>query len=161
MTEKPTLTRPGRITFHSEAFRWSGIEPQAYKFSLGDQRGMGWRGIARFTLAGPPVIPSKFEFRYFEVDPGGYSSLEKHAHVHSILVVRGKGKALVGGQVVELNLFDLLYVPPNTPHRWINESEEPFGFICPVDAQRDLPQAVSDEEWEALQRNPVTAPYVF
>lgn len=161
MTEKPTLTRPGRITFHSGAFRWSGIEPQAYKFSLGDQRGMGWRGIARFTLASPPVIPSKFELRYFEVDPGGYSSLEKHAHVHSILVVRGKGKALVGGQVVELNLFDLLYVPPNTPHRWINESEEPFGFICPVDAQRDPPQAVSDEEWEALQRNPVTAPYVF
>ncbi len=98
---------------------------------------------------------------YFELAPGGYSSLEKHTHVHTIIVLRGQGRAVVGHQVFDLAPFDLLHVPPDTPHRWVNESAEPFGFLCPVDAQRDPPQPVDDAEWDALQRIPTTAPYVF
>lgn len=151
----------GKVGFDASSFRWAGVEPQRYKFSLGDERGMGWRGIDRFTLASPPVVPSNVELRYFELAPGGYSSLEKHAHVHCIIVIRGKGKALVGDGVCDIAPFDLLYVPADTPHRWINEGDEPFGFLCPVDARRDPPQPVSDEEWRRLQSHPSTAPYVF
>lgn len=150
-----------KVAFDPEAFRWRGIESQTYKFALGDERGMGWRGVTRYTLAGPPVVPSRFEFRYFELTPGGYSSLEKHTHMHCILVIRGTGKALVGDHVFDLSPLDLLYVPPDTPHRWINESNEPFGFLCPVDAQRDSPMPVSEEQWKALKESPATAPYVF
>ncbi len=150
-----------RAAFDDTRFRWSHIEPQAYKFSLGDQRGMGWRGVTRYTLGGASVSPSQFELRYFELAPGGYSSLEKHTHVHTIIVLRGQGRAVVGHQVFDLAPFDLLHVPPDTPHRWVNESAEPFGFLCPVDAQRDPPQPVDDAEWDALQRIPTTAPYVF
>src|SRR5260370_31342069 len=60
------------------AFGWAGVERQAYKFSLGDIRGMGWRGVTRFTLAGPAAWPVGFDLRYFELTPGGYSSFEKH-----------------------------------------------------------------------------------
>ncbi len=150
-----------KIPFNNETFRWAAIEPQAYKFSLGDQRGMGWRGVTRYTLAGPPKVPAKFELRYFELAPAGYSSFEKHRHVHFILVLRGRGKAVVDDQVVSLALHDLLYVPPNTPHRWINDGDEPFGFLCPVDAERDPPQPLSDEEWEARRQHPAIAPYTF
>jgi quercetin dioxygenase-like cupin family protein len=150
-----------KASFDAQAFRWRGIEPQAYKFSLGDQRGMGWRGVTRFTLGGPPALPARLELRYFELATGGYSSLEKHAHIHLVLAIRGEGKALVGHTVFDLAPFDLLHVPPNTPHRWINEGDEPFGFLCPVDAERDPPQPLVDEEWEALRRNPITAPYAF
>ncbi len=150
-----------RVAFDAKQFRWSRIDPQAYKFSLGDERGMGWRGVTRYTLANPSAAPAKFELRYFELAPGGYSSLEKHAHVHIILVLRGKGRAVVGHQVFDLAPFDLLYVPPHTPHRWVNEGAEPFGFLCPVDAPRDQAQPVDDVEWEALKRAPTTAPYAF
>jgi len=54
-----------------------------------------------------------------------------------------------------------VYVPPLVPHRWVNPYSEPFGFLCTVDAERDKPQPVSDEEWESLRANPETAPYVF
>ena len=152
---------PGRSRFDPTVFRWLGIEEQAYKFSLGDQRGMGWRGISRFTISGPPAVKSAVELRYFEVAPGGYSSLEKHTHVHTIIALRGRGRALVGEAVHDLTPFDVVYVPSLTPHRWINEGDEPFGFLCPVDADRDPPQPVSDEEWARLSHNPATAPYVF
>src|SRR2546428_10461721 len=84
-----------KVPFDRVLFRWRGVEPQVYKFALGDQRGMGWRDVNRFTLAGPPVVPSRFELRYFELAPGGYSSLEQHAQVHCIVVLRGRRKATV------------------------------------------------------------------
>jgi quercetin dioxygenase-like cupin family protein len=154
-------SRPLKLAFDPDTFGWTAIEPRAYKFALGDQRGMGWRGITRFTLGGPPQIAARFQMRYFEVAPGGYSSLEKHTHVHFVMAIRGRGRALVGDAVFDLAPRDLMHVPPDVPHRWINEGDEPFGFLCTVDAERDPPRPLSDGEWEALRANPVTAPFVF
>jgi len=150
-----------RFSFDPLTFRWDGIGEEAYKFSLGDERGMGWKGVSRHTLGEPSQIGADFELRYFELEAGGYSSVEKHEHVHFVIAVRGAGRALVGSAVVDLAPLDALYVPSLTPHRWINEAEEPFGFLCTVDAERDAPQALDDAEWEALRANPVTAPYVY
>ncbi len=164
VTNHPRLEGPladRRVIFDAARFRWARIDPQTYKFSLGDQRGMGWRGVTRYTLASSPAVPAKFELRYFELAPGGYSSFEKHAHVHVIIVLRGRGRAVVGTHVFDVAPLDLVHVPPHMPHRWVNESEEPFGFLCPVDAQRDSPQPIDDLEWELLRRTPATAPYAF
>lgn len=150
-----------KIKFEPSSFGWHGVEPKEYHLGSQQQAGMRWRGVARYSFATPPELPAQFALRYFELEPGGYSRLEKHAHIHLIFVLRGHGKALVGERLFDLQPFDLLYVPPWTPHRWINEGEEPFGFLCPVDAERDRPQPLSAEEWEALKRNPTTAPYVF
>ncbi|GIV04502.1 MAG: cupin [Fimbriimonadales bacterium] len=149
------------IPFDEAQFAWVGIQPLEYKEHAGDAPGMNWRGVTRYSLGRPPYVEARFALRYFEIAPDGYSSLEKHAHVHLVVVIRGRGRALVGERVVELKPFDILYVPPNTPHRWINPYSEPFGFLCPADAERDKPQPVSEAEWQALRANPETAPYVF
>jgi quercetin dioxygenase-like cupin family protein len=147
--------------FAPETFSWEGVEPRPYKDSGDFVRGMGWRGITRHTLARPAELPASFELRYFELEPGGYSSLEKHAHAHLVVALRGRGRALIGDFVMDCAPFDTLHVPPLTPHRWLNESEEPFGFLCTVDAERDRPAPLDDQEWEALRRNRATAPYTF
>lgn len=152
---------PFHIPFDPQAFRWQDIEQVPYKSGGIAERGMGWRGVARHTLASPETVPAGFELRYFELEPGGYSSIEKHAHVHFVIAVRGSGRALIGGRVVDVAPLDALYVPPLIPHRWLNESEAPFGFLCPVDGARDRPQPLSDAEWQALRADPATAPYVF
>jgi len=149
------------IPFDATRFQWQGIVPVQYKEHLGDARGLGWRGVTRYTLGRPPYIDARFALRYFEIAPDGYSSLEKHAHVHLIVVVRGRGRALVGARVLELKPLDIVYVPPHTPHRWLNPYSEPFGFLCPTDAERDKPQPLSDEEWNMLKVNAETEPYVF
>lgn len=149
------------VPFDADTFAWEGIIAREYKEHAGDRRGMGWKGVKRYGLGRPPIIPAQFALRYFEIEPGGYSSLEKHQHVHLVVVIRGQGKALVGTRVFDLKPFDMLYVPPDTPHRWMNPYAEPFGFLCPVDAERDRPQPLSDEEWDALRQNPDTAPWVF
>jgi quercetin dioxygenase-like cupin family protein len=75
--------------------------------------------------------------------------------------LRGRGRALIGDRVVNCAPYDVLQVPPLIPHRWVNEGAEPFGFLCTVDSERDRPAPLDDDEWEALRRNPATAPYVF
>jgi quercetin dioxygenase-like cupin family protein len=150
-----------RLPFDKETFRWKGIEPRAYRDTARRERGMGFQGVARHTLAVGEELPAEFELRYFEFEPGGYSSLEKHRHAHFVIALRGSGSALVGDQVIELQPFDAVYVAPETPHRWIASGDESFGFLCPVDSSRDRPQPLDEAEWEALRANPVTAPYVF
>jgi quercetin dioxygenase-like cupin family protein len=150
-----------RIPFDESAFRWNGIEPRAYREKASQERGMGFRGVARHTLAKGQDLPAGFELRYFELEPGGYSSLEKHEHAHFVVALRGRGRALVGEDVVTLERFDAIYVPPQTPHRWINSGDQPFGFLCPVDSSRDRARPLDEAEWEALRANPVAAPYVF
>ncbi len=122
---------------------------------------MAFRGVARHALADGQALPAGFELRYFEFEPGGYSCLEKHRHPHFVIALRGKGRALVGEDVLDLGPFDAVYVAPHTPHRWMNSGDQPFGFLCPVDSIRDRPQPLDEAEWEALSANPVTAPYVF
>ena len=122
---------------------------------------MGFTGVSRQTLARPEELPAAWELRYFEFEPGGFSSLEKHRHVHYVVVLRGTGRALVGRQVVSCRPFDAIHVPPFAPHRWMNTGNEPFGFLCTVDRDRDRPQPLDDDEWEALRAGSATAPFIF
>jgi len=149
------------LSFDPRAFRWSGVARAEYRSGSGDGRGMGWKGVSRWLLVSSEAIRADYELRYFEIEPAGYSSLEKHRHVHFVVVLRGRGRALVGEQVLDLSALDALHVPPLTAHRWLNEGVEPFGFLCPVDRDRDRPQPIDDAEWELLRANPVTARYVF
>ena len=78
--------------------------PSPYKESEGKRRGMGWRGLTRHTLVPGGSVAAGFEQRYFEIAPGGYSSLEKHEHehVHVVVTLRGSVRVLVGDRAVEL-----------------------------------------------------------
>ena len=118
-------------------------------------------GVSRHTLARPEELPATWELRYFEFEPGGYSSLEKHRHAHFVVVLRGSGRALVGAQAVRCRPFDAVYVPSLAPHRWMTAGDEPFGFLCTVDRDRDRPQPLEDEEWAELRANPETSPFIF
>jgi quercetin dioxygenase-like cupin family protein len=152
-----------RVPFDPQRFDWAGVERREYKPipGAGGARGMGFSGVTRQTLARPDDLTAGYELRYFEFEPEGYSSLEKHRHSHFVVVLRGEGRALVDHEVVDCRPFDAVHVPPLTPHRWLNVGAGPFGFLCTVDGARDRPQPLDDGEWEALKADPATAPYVF
>ena len=113
---------------------------------------MGWRDVVRHTLAGGETLA--FQLRYFEIAPGGFSSLEKHQHAHTIIVLRGKGTVIAGLEVFAVEPFDLVVIPPGAPHQFVNAGPEPFGFLCPVDADRDPPRALTDDELRRLVQDP-------
>ena len=100
------------------------------------------------------------ELRYFEVEPGGFSTLEKHEHVHAVLILRGGGHCLIGDKVERIAQNDLVSVPPWTWHQFRATGDEPLGFLCMVDAERDKPQLPSDEDLAQLKANPRIAAFL-
>jgi mannose-6-phosphate isomerase-like protein (cupin superfamily) len=131
---------------HSGDYHWQGVEVLRYK-----QEGTApFRDVTRqvlFDSADPPA-----QLRYFEVAPGGYTTLERHEHVHSVMVIRGHGQCLVGEKAFELGPHDLVSVPPMTWHQFRAAGEEPLGFLCLVSSNRDRPQLPTADEVEAITR---------
>jgi quercetin dioxygenase-like cupin family protein len=135
-------------------FRWEGIPLSAYK-----PGGTHFAGITRQLLfEGGEGLGC--QLRYFEVAPGGYSSLERHRHAHAIMVVRGRGRALVGDRILDLTTLDLVKVPPLTWHQFHGAGDEPFGFLCMVDCGRDTPERPDGEALTTLRRDPAIAEFI-
>ena len=131
---------------HTGDFHWEGVDVLAYK-----QEGAApFKDVTRqvlFDSADPPA-----QLRYFEVSPGGHTTLERHEHVHSVMVIRGRGQCLVGDRAYDLAANDLVNVPPLTWHQFLAAPDSPLGFLCLVPAQRDRPQLPGAEEAEAIAR---------
>lgn len=125
----------GVSRFHD--FHWEGVETRAYK-----EAGESFRGVVRHVLAAGGSLA--FEVRYFEVEAGGYTSLERHEHEHVVLVLRGRGRVRLGEEVHSLAFGDLVRVAAGQPHRFSNaDPSEPFGFLCIVDRERDRPELLA------------------
>jgi len=128
------------------AFRWEGVPIREYK-----QEGSApFRDVTRQVLFEPEGLPA--QLRYFEVAPGGWTTLERHEHVHAVMVIRGSGQALVGDRAYDINLHDLVSVPPMTWHQFHAAPGEPLGFLCMVAAERDRPQLPADHEMDAITK---------
>jgi len=135
-------------------FRWEGIEVLPYK-----PAGTHFRDISRQLLFGSEDGLG-CELRYFEIDPGGHSTLERHAHRHAVLIVRGAGRVLVGREVYALETYDGVRIPPWTWHQFRASAQRPLGFLCMVDRERDRPERPSPAELEELRRDAALAEFI-
>ena len=141
----------GERAVHRKAgddFQWEGVERRPYKE---DERAL-FKTVTRQILFSDPELHG--ELRYFEVAPGGFSTLERHEHMHAVLILRGSGRCLVGEEVRPLKTHDLVTVPPWTWHQFRATGDEPLGFLCLVNARRDKPPLPYAQELADLQENP-------
>jgi len=135
----PAGACPSRVLKHA-AFRWPGVPVRDYK-SPADH----WRGVSRMVLVGDRGEGTGFQVRYFELQPGGFTSLEHHRHEHAVVVLRGSGEVRLGEATHALAFGDVVYVAAYDLHQFRNSSAtEPFGFLCMVSAERDQPTPVGD-----------------
>jgi len=135
---------PRAVHRKARGYRWEGVEELPYKE---DKRAL-FKDITRQVLFSDPQMQG--ELRYFELAPGGFSTLERHEHMHAVLVLRGGGHCLIGNEVKRLELRDLVTVPAMTWHQFRATPDEPLGFLCMVNATRDKPQLPSAEDLACL-----------
>jgi quercetin dioxygenase-like cupin family protein len=135
-------------------FRWEQVETMRYK----DEGSAPFRDVTRQVLFQMPELHC--EWRYFEVAPGGHSTLECHEHAHAVMIVRGWGRGLVGNRVYELGERDLVTVPPNTWHQFRAAADAPLGFLCLVNRERDRPRLPTREDVDRLCGNPDIAEFI-
>jgi mannose-6-phosphate isomerase-like protein (cupin superfamily) len=135
-------------------FSWEGVERLPYKE---DDRAL-FRTITRQVLFSDPALAA--ELRYFEMAPGGFSTLERHEHVHAVLILRGRGHCLIGEEVRVVEPNDLVSVPAWTWHQFRATRGEPLGFLCMVNARRDKPQLPSPADLARLAANAEVAAFL-
>ena len=153
----PPVFRPAESGADPQArggLRWSAVPLLAYK----EDETTPFRAVTRQVLFQTPELAA--EWRYFEVAPGGYSTLERHEHAHGVMILSGHGRALVGEAVATVRPFDLVSIPGWTWHQFRAAHDAPLGFLCLVNATRDKPRLPSEADLAALRRNPAIAAFL-
>lgn len=139
---------------HSVSYTWDGIDIHPYK-----EDGSHFKSIHRQTLF-RGAADLNVELRYFEVGPGGHSTLERHEHGHLVMVIRGSGHVLVKDEITPIGMHDVVEVPPMTWHQFRATCGEELGFLCVVSAERDRPQRPGPEELAELQKCQAVAEFI-
>ena len=147
----------GNRPIHRKAtddYRWDSVDLLPYKE---DGRAL-FKAITRQTLFSDPAMNG--ELRYFEMAADGFSTLERHEHMHAVLILRGRGDCLVGDEVRAIETRDLITIPPMTWHQFRATKGEPLGFLCMVNAERDKPQLPTDDDLKRLKADPKIAAFL-
>jgi quercetin dioxygenase-like cupin family protein len=142
-------------TPQSSPFRWEDVPVLAYK----EDGGTHFKDITRQILFDDGGDTGA-QLRYFEIAPGGHSTLERHDHTHAVMVIRGGGRALVGASVHTLATNDLVRVPPRTWHQFRATNDAPLGFLCLVRRERDKPQRPTAGDLKALRSDPTVGAFI-
>ena len=137
-----------------EDYRWEGVSHLPYK----EDATTPFKSVTRQVLFHEPDMGC--ELRYFEVSAGGYSTLERHEHAHAVLILRGRGEAMVGGEVRTVDTNDLVSIGPWAWHQFRASRGEPLGFLCMVNALRDKPQLPTAEQLAELRAVPAVAAFL-
>ncbi|MBX9773759.1 MAG: cupin domain-containing protein [Xanthobacteraceae bacterium] len=135
-------------------YRWDKVDLLPYK----EDGSAPFKSITRQTLFADPALAG--ELRYFEMADGGFSTLERHQHMHAVLILRGRGHCLVGDDVRAIEPRDLITIPPMTWHQFRATGGEPLGFLCMVNAARDKPQLPTAADLARLKADPKIAAFL-
>jgi len=114
-----------KFTGRDGGLDWEGVERDDYQ----DPH---IRGVSVRWLIGPAEGAANFAMRYFEIQPGGHTSLDSHAHDHGVLVLRGRGRVLLGEEVRKIGFGDAVYVSPYEIHQFTCVGDDPLGFLCVI-----------------------------
>jgi quercetin dioxygenase-like cupin family protein len=135
-------------------FRWEDVDVLPYK-----EDGTHFKSITRQVVyRGEGDL--NLEWRYFEIGPGGHSTLERHQHQHAVMVFRGEGQVFVGDAVTPIGVGDFVQIAPCTWHQFRATSDAPLGFLCLVANDRDRPQRPTPADLEELRKNDGVASFI-
>lgn len=115
---------------HGE-LRWEDVPVRAY----GPENSDAGRAT-RQILIGTEEDSQNFHVRYFAVQPGGHTSLDRHAHDHGVYVIHGRARLRLNEDEYEVSTGDVVYISGNEVHQFFTLGQEPFGFLCVVPARR-------------------------
>lgn len=137
-----------------EQFTWPQVPLRVYK-----NDGSPHCDITRRTLLGEGLGEEALDalVRYFEIQPGGYSTLERHQHPHAVVVLRGSGSVILDRQVAPVTAGDCVYVAPQCFHQFHADAGEVLGFLCVVSRERDRPVLPTEQELARLREEPAVA----
>jgi quercetin dioxygenase-like cupin family protein len=71
-----------------------------------------------------------FAMRMFELEPGGHTPLHTHPQEHEVFILEGEGTLVFEGQQHPLGAEDVVFVPSNKEHRFMNTGKSVMRMLC-------------------------------
>lgn len=119
----------GTIHRRTSGHSWEGVDPAAY-----DDPALA--GVEKHDLIGTAEGARDYHVRYFHVPAGGRTARERHPHDHGVVIVTGRARVTLGGEVHEVGPGDAVYVDGDELHCFEALGDQPLGFICVVPPRR-------------------------
>lgn len=147
--ETPVIKR-----FSKTDYTWESVNKLVYK-----NDGSPFKDVTRQVLFdGAFDIPC--QFRYFEVAPGGYSTLEYHEHTHMVMIFRGHGQCLLGDHIEDVAEGDSFEIPSGTVHQFRANQGDYVGFLCLVNKDRDKVKLPDERMMAELRETPAVKEFL-
>lgn len=77
-----------------------------------------------------------YALRMIEVSAGGHTPHHQHPFEHENFIIEGQGKVQIDDKWRELSSGDIVFVPPNVPHTYVNDGDKSFKFLCGIPISR-------------------------
>lgn len=138
-----------RNLFECSNYMWDGVDMIDYKPD--DNSSVTFFNVTRQNILAS-MDGINFDMRYFECGPGGYTTLEIHEHAHVVMTLRGRGKVIIQDEVIDVKPYDMFVIPSKAAHQLVNAGDDPFGFVCTVNAMRDKFKLLSKVQMDELQK---------
>jgi len=71
-----------------------------------------------------------FYLRYYVVEAGGHTPLDRHCYEHEVFILEGRGIMVSEEGETQIKPGDAIYLGPNELHQFRNLSPEPLVFLC-------------------------------
>ncbi len=110
-----------------------GIAMELHSITSRQQNEVTMEGAARVKmrmLIGPEQGATNFHMRHFQISPGGHTPHHQHDHEHEVLILAGAGTVRSKEGNRPFKRGDVIFVPPNEEHQFINSGDDPCEFIC-------------------------------
>lgn len=74
---------------------------------------------------------ARYTTRRFEIQPGGQIGVHSHPEEHHIYILEGECLLVnENADQIKASKGEVIYIPPNEPHGYKNESSEKVAFLC-------------------------------
>ena len=127
--EQEQMTNPTAKVCH-----YSKVPAKAF----GDEApGVAVRSVIDEDNDGAPT----YALRVIEVAPGGHTPNHTHPFEHENFIMEGKGRVQIDGEWFDVGPGDVVFVPPDSQHTYVNGGEVTFKFLCGIPVSRLRPQS--------------------
>jgi quercetin dioxygenase-like cupin family protein len=128
-----------RFTGQPNSFNWENTKAKEYP------DGPSKSATGKIILGNDDGAPH-FVFRYFCIQPGGYSAREDfHFHDHGVMILHGRAIVRVDDEEAEVGPNDMIYIPGWHKHHFTVIGDEPMGFLCVIPNKDMLKNLYPDE----------------
>ena len=111
--------------------------------SAGEERG---RLRSHFLMDAGDLGSRNLTVTWVDVPPGAEQRAHSHEEAEQVyVIVRGRGRMQVAGDVQEVGEGDLVFIPPATQHGIVNDGSEALVYVSAASPPVSMAELYSDE----------------